>query len=205
MSSTPEKLNAIKDVIRNRPLERQFGGFDPDANIQKKFKDTNLRTTIKYTIVGAVLFFAPVFITDALDNARDDDESASARSVPEWISLTTSAAMGAAGGAFMAGRKNARRMSDATLTQRAEQILPRLDTLKTEPLSKSQWDDIMKHATLSARGTTIAPNDAIKYKLVSEMSRLDDGYRLAMIQGKLSRADDWVKTMIKAGAYTREH
>ncbi len=196
---TQQKIDAIAKSLENKALNNLWGGFDPDKDIEKSFAKPNRATRIKSILLGMLLFGAPIAAATASDIAdKDSTTPVAVRTLPLLAALGT----GALGGCIVADRKNKRRMSDATLQKRATEILILLEMLKVRPLTPPEWNNLDKIATLSAHGSPVEPSDALKYELLANVSRLDEGYIRSLRYGNLYDAADWIQTMIKAGHYT---
>ncbi len=210
----PENLNHkkcadIARVISNRPVEWMWG-MDPDANTAAKFKDKNIWTRAKYTIIGTVLFALPaaytlrnnnsiqtrIMVENVLTPPPDVYSRDCVSAIIALLGLT-----GAGAGCLLAGYTNARRMSRATINNRAQQILALLEILKSRPWTPAEEDELDKLIQFTSRGLPVKWPTAVRPTLLIKISELDSGYIASLRNGNLSAAPKWVSTAIRVGGY----
>ncbi len=193
-----QKRNAIADIIATQPLQDSNGKtVTPSAAVIAQFSRQNIWTRVKYTLTGMAATAFPAALCFNNDSASDlIDVDMLTRTI-----IGAAAAFGAAGGYHIAEHRNNQRMWAATAQNRATQILPRLEILKSRPWTRAEELNIEKLVRLTDR--KLSPE--IMHTIVSEMSRMDPGYERSLDTGRLAAAPKWVKVMIRTGALSRTY
>lgn len=204
---TQQKINAITDIIDNKPVKRMWGGYDPDLVVKQRSVQTNILRREKYALIIAILCIALAWgmqeraqkdaTPDKIENARKSSTTS------RGATLALSGALGMGLGALIGDRRNRVVMHNETLRHRAEQIVPLMDVLKQRPWTAEELERIKKLSTLTARGDAFEPLPQTLELMVCKMSELDTGYYASDLMNNLILAPTWVNSMICVGHNSR--